>query len=191
MNVRVHPLALAGFFLAAVSLPFPVFCGFAVSVFLHEAGHVLAAALLGKKPNAVVILPVGINLRYRSADSYRAGLAVALAGPALNLLTVLFCPILPGGAFAAAVRDLSLALALVNLLPVSIFDGGTALAAALCPLIGPDRTETVSSVVNVLVLGLLWLSAVYLLFYTGKNAALMILSGYLFAVLILKKEKCA
>lgn len=192
MRVRVHPFALTGFFCMAVMMPFPVFCGFAVAVFLHEAGHVLAAALLGKKPESVVFLPVGITLQYRNAESYRAGRAVALAGPAVNLMTFFLCRVLlPESAFSVAIRDFSLSLALINLLPVSIFDGGMALYAAVCPLLGPDRAETVRSVCDVLLLGFLWLSAVYLLFYTARNASLFVLCTYLFAVLILKNEKCA
>ena len=151
VKFRLHPFALFGFAVSLAAMPAPCFAALAVCTLLHECGHLTAAALLGRAPREITVLPMGISIDYGEAGSYRDICLVALAGPFLNLLTAAMACVLPlASDFAAYAVLFSLSLAVI--------------------------------------LGFFFLIAVYIFFYSAENASLLILSAYLFAVMIMKRD---
>ena len=59
----------------------------------HELGHLLVGAALGGRPRWLSLSAVGLELKleYPAGLSYGRELAVALAGPAVNLIMGLIC----------------------------------------------------------------------------------------------------
>jgi Zn-dependent protease/CBS domain-containing protein len=119
-----------------------------LSVALHELGHALMARRYGIATEEIVLLPIGGLARLRGEPAPGAELAIALAGPAVNLLLALLLTtalLLRGGTLAdpgmpPLLRDLlvaNLALFGFNLVPALPLDGGRALRAALL-LIAPQ-----------------------------------------------------
>src|SRR3990167_7550685 len=115
-------------------------------VLAHEFGHILMARRFGYSSPDVTLLPIGGIARFQAIPE-RPGqeLAVALAGPAVNLV---IAGLLVGGfgleltstRFAAglspkdilpALATINLVLALFNLLPAFPMDGGRAFRAIL------------------------------------------------------------
>jgi Zn-dependent protease len=105
--------------------------GFALSILIHELGHVVAVKRLGFKADLPVFLPgFGAFVRWQGFNisiADRAG--VALAGPLAGLLAAALCMAL----YVATQRPVFAALAhtgawinLLNLIPVWILDGGQA-----------------------------------------------------------------
>jgi Zn-dependent protease/CBS domain-containing protein len=120
----------------------------ALSVALHELGHALVARSHGIVTEEIVLLPIGGIARLRSEPRPAAELAIALAGPAVNLLIALLLAaalLLRGGnldtaAMPPLLRDLlvaNLALFGFNLVPALPLDGGRAVRAALL-LVAPQ-----------------------------------------------------
>ena len=133
------------------------------SVTLHELGHALVARRYGVATEEIVLLPIGGVARLSGRPGAGAELAIALAGPLVNLglALALGLALLAGGGGAAAaegsaaagssllggaglasgsglVADLALAnfaLFAFNLLPASPLDGGRALRAFLALLV--------------------------------------------------------
>ena len=133
------------------------------SVTLHELGHALVARRHGVATEEIVLLPIGGVARLSGRPGAGAELAIALAGPLVNLglALALGLALLAGGGGAAAaegsaaagssllggaglasgsglVADLALAnfaLFAFNLLPASPLDGGRALRAFLALLV--------------------------------------------------------
>ena len=60
---------------------------------VHELGHLLVGAALGGRPRWLSLSAVGLelNMEYPAGLSYGRELAVALAGPAVNLVTGGIC----------------------------------------------------------------------------------------------------
>ena len=189
IKFRLHPFAFFGFAVSLAAMPTSCFAALAVSAVLHECGHLTAAALLGRAPREITVLPIGISIDYGAAGSYRDICLAALAGPFLNLLTAAMACVLPlSSDFAAYAVAFSLSLAAMNLIPLSFFDGGSALRCVIAVRFGMNAADTVARLLDTLVLGFFFLIAVYIFFYSAENASLLILCAYLFAVMIMKND---
>lgn len=134
---RLHPLFVAvGVWYAFTGELFLFFLSALVAV-QHECAHAFAAAKLGYKLNAIVLMPFGAvidgDLR---GISFKDEIFVALCGPLCNLITAAFFIALwwlapTMYAFTDTACYTSLAIALVNLLPAYPLDGGRIFKCAL------------------------------------------------------------
>ena len=104
----------------------------ALTVTVHELGHVAALILCGAQVCGLRMEGCGLVLRCTPPEGALRTVTAALAGPAAG--TGLFCILRGLGYIACA--ELSLLFSCVNLLPVLPLDGGRALYAALAALAG-------------------------------------------------------
>lgn len=136
-RLRLHPLFLAlGVFYALKGELFLFFISTLVAL-QHECAHAFAAAKLGYKLHAVVLMPFGavIDGDLRSV-SLKDEIIIALCGPICNLATAAFFVALwwlapTMYAFTDTACYSSLTIALVNLLPAYPLDGGRVLRCLL------------------------------------------------------------
>lgn len=137
---RLHPLfLLVGIWYACTGELF-LFLMSALVAVQHECAHAFAAAKLGYKLNAIVLMPFGAVIDGDlKGISLKDEIYVALCGPLCNLVTALFFvavwwlqPSLY--AFTDTACFTSLSIALINLLPAYPLDGGRVLKCALTRL---------------------------------------------------------
>jgi stage IV sporulation protein FB len=112
---------------------------------LHELGHALVAKRLGVEVQDILVLPIVLMVRLRLPERARTELAVAAAGPAVNLVLagamLLALPPLGVSAesllawtprtFLGLVFWTNLLMGTVNLVPAFPMDGGRVLRAAI------------------------------------------------------------
>lgn len=127
---RLHPLfLLVGIWYACTGELF-LFLLSALVAIQHECAHAFAAAKLGYKLNAIVLMPFGAVIDGDlKGISLKDEIFVALCGPLCNLATALFFVALwwlhPSlYAFTDTACFTSLSIALINLLPAYPLDGG-------------------------------------------------------------------
>jgi Zn-dependent protease len=117
------------------------------SVLLHEFGHALTAKAFGIGTRDITLLPIGgISRIERTPDKPGQELAVALAGPAVNIViaallfaflvaTGTWMPLdelaVTGGSLIERVLLANISLLFFNLLPAFPMDGGRAMRALL------------------------------------------------------------
>lgn len=110
-----------------------------LACFCHELGHYVAIYLCGGRVARVSLTMVGAEMEMRGRFSYGQDLYCNLAGPLVNLLLAFwFCYSFP------LFSGLNLALALVNLFPMSRLDGGRALGCVMalcCPYGWGERVQ--------------------------------------------------
>ena len=109
----------------------------ALTVTVHELGHVAALILCGAQVCGLRMEGCGLVLRCTPTEGALRTVTAALAGPAA--CAGLFCILRGLGYIACA--ELSLLFSCVNLLPVLPLDGGRALYAALSALAGERAAE--------------------------------------------------
>lgn len=136
-TLKLHPLFIAMGIWYSITGELPLFLMSCFVALQHECAHAYAAARLGYKLNAIVLMPYGAVIDGDlSSIRLKDELSVALAGPLCNLLTAAlfaaiwwFAPTMY--AFTDTAYSSSLAIALVNLLPAYPLDGGRALRVML------------------------------------------------------------
>jgi Zn-dependent protease len=132
-------------------------------VVLHEFGHVFAARAYGIRTSDVTLLPIGgIASLERMPEKPGQEIAVALAGPAVNVVIALALALGLGASFdlgqmtqleeartslAGRVAAANVALFLFNLIPAFPMDGGRVLRALLAIPMGYTRaTRTAATI---------------------------------------------
>lgn len=161
------------------------------SVLLHELGHALVARRYGVHTRNILLTPIGgvANLE-GMPRAPKAELAVALAGPAVNVaiaVVLAFVLQVTGWTFFGLLQPLlyaNISLALFNLIPAFPMDGGRALRAWMAMRMGSRRATSIAvslgKVVAVLmaIAGVVWspmllVIAVFVWFAGGAEARAM------------------
>ncbi len=143
-----------------------------VAAALHELGHWVALRCYGRRVTAVVFAVDGVTMRMSTLPpvSWSGELLMVLAGPVANLL-------LAGVAMRAGwwqLGGVSLALAVVNLLPAATLDGGRALGIVAERWWGERAARVVQRCGTVLCLLALLGGGVYVAREThGRNLTLL------------------
>lgn len=159
----------------------------ALSLCVHELGHLLAAKLARVEIREIRILPIGGSIRMENPYGLSPAqlLATAVAGPAANLALMLLCAALAqwrllAPAQAAGTVRSSLVLLLFNLLPALPLDGGRALYALLRPRLGAQRALNVGIWLGRLLAAALLISFFGLRLRSGKwNLTLLLAAVFL------------
>jgi Zn-dependent protease len=132
-----------------------------VCVLLHEFGHVWVARMYGIHTRDITLLPIGgVAAMERMPEKPGQEIAVALAGPAVNLIIAFALVMLlgdgidptdvarleePHASLMARVAAANLALFVFNLVPAFPMDGGRVLRALLTLKLGFRRATQVAA----------------------------------------------
>ncbi|MDB5544682.1 MAG: peptidase [Hyphomicrobiales bacterium] len=129
-------------------------------VLLHEFGHIFMARHYGIQTPDVTLLPIGgVASLERIPEKPSQELAVAIAGPAVNVVIALGLIILlgslapaditkiddPGLGLIARLASANIFLVLFNMVPAFPMDGGRVLHAILSMRIGPQRATQIAA----------------------------------------------
>ena len=145
---------------AAVASVISLIALFAI-VILHELGHALAARRYGIGTKDITLLPIGGVARLdRMPEEPRQELAIAIAGPAVNVaLALLFMAIsritrdwsglslglFPGEGLADELVRINVVLVLFNMIPAFPMDGGRVLRSLLAMRLGYIRATAIAA----------------------------------------------
>lgn len=160
------------------------------AAFIHELGHLIVMAFCGVKAERITIYPFGLDIRTAtSAKSYRHEIFIKSAGILANCAVTLICIPFADNLYISFFIYSNLLLAAVNLMPINSLDGGDILENFMLMYINPLTVGKVMKTISFVFIVILWIIAVYLLFYTNYNFSLFVMCVYLFTSIFLAREE--
>ena len=168
--------------LAVLLLLFPSMLLLAIffAALLHELGHYTALRLMEGHVKQLTITPLGVEMTVVGQLSYPKELALAAAGPAVNLLLAVLLSRL-GARWESCYLfgGVHLVLGIFNLLPIMPLDGGMLLWNAVAWCIEPYTADRISAVVGLFASILLSGAAIWMLLRGGSPFLLIATLGLL------------
>lgn len=131
---------------------------------LHECGHIIALYSFKGKADKICLSFYGIGLSHSSKFSYTKDLIFLLSGILVNIFF----------AIVGIKRDINIALAFVNSLPIYPLDFGRALKLTLNEFLGLRISDIAYNVISVITIILLIILAIYI-----KSVSLLLIVAYI------------
>lgn len=171
-RIRGVPVIIDYYFIAVLTLMLVVFKNENILLcflfcILHELGHLAAMAFFGEKARSITLGYFGMRIDCGARILPKISeTVIAAAGPTVNLLLMLLCRVfkLDGAA------QINLSLAIFNLLPVSLLDGGGILSAFV--------SERALRIIGIAVGILLSFIGAATAIYTRSNFLILVVSLY-------------
>ena len=132
---------------------------------IHELGHIVFSRIAGAKIKKFRIGALHLSLSYDCSNlTYKREMLVQAGGIIFNVIFAALVYLLPffNGERSTFFIVCSLSLAIMNLYPVTILDGGGLLKSLLLQISSGDVAEKVTKTVSFICTVLMWLVAVYL-----------------------------
>ena len=184
--IRIHAtfvliLIWFGMAAAASSRNVPREIAFVLALFacvvLHEMGHAVMARRFGVKTREIVLYPIGGIARLESIPGGWAELAIALAGPAVNVVLALGCAAslvalhvprpfqqaMPWENTGLVQKLLwaNITLVVFNMIPAFPMDGGRVLRAMLALGLGQQRATRIAAVIGQAIAGVFVVGGIF------------------------------
>ena len=159
------------------SSPHPVIL--VLCYFIHETGHIFFAKLMGAEVSSLKASLCHLSIRYDcSRISHIRECAVVSGGILFNLIFALLfsLPVMEKNDSISFFVICNLSLALMNLYPVSILDGGNALRCILNHFCSEEKSVKIMKVISFVFVFILWLVAVYLQLIFSADVSLFFIS---------------
>lgn len=171
-RIRGVPVIINYYFIAVLTLMLVVFKNenilmcFLFCIF-HELGHLAAMAFFGEKARGITLGYFGMRIDCGTKIMPKVSeIVIAAAGPIVNLILMLFCRLF----MLDEAAQINLTLALFNLLPVSMLDGGR--------IISPFVTERTMKNIGITVGIILSFFGALVAIYTRSNFIILVVSLY-------------
>ncbi len=173
--IRINPLFLFVLFLAwHFDLLTAFLLVFSVAV-LHEAGHALCARLFGLKIKLFQIQPWGVCMKTEPFLSPASEIAVAAAGPFVNLLLLGIGFIKPNPLFLLS----NMFMLLINLLPVYPLDGGRIFYCLVLRETDRECAKKIIRIVSGIVTVIVFIAGGVLLYKTKVNFSVLLAAAFM------------
>lgn len=169
--------------------------------FIHEMGHLICGLLLGLKPKALKIMPLGIciefsviykdyNKKIKNGNVLNIKkIILALAGPITNIIIIALCIFYKNHiGMAKEIIYANLLIAIFNFIPIYPLDGGRFLKELVHIIKGKKKSiEYINFVSNACTILLTMVASIGIYYY--KNIAIVLIIAYLWILTITENKK--
>lgn len=153
-----------------------------LSYTVHELGHIALARLVKAKFEKIGAGVFKLALKYDPTGlSYIKEALITVGGILFNLLFALIVFLIfdNENEYASFLIICNLSLAVANLYPVSILDGGRLLNLTLLAVFKENTAKKLTSILSFVFVLILWLFSVYIQLILGANISTLIISVFL------------
>lgn len=190
MKIKIGFFAIALTFALIITHSFEALACF-LSAFIHELGHIAAARISNVRFKEMRLSPFGASLvPNTNLGSFSNEIFICAAGPAINLLCALIALLTPLRSFAFGELFIlsSLFLGILNLLPISSFDGGRILFCVIESIFSFKLAKNVLYISSFILIFALWTLSLYFLIKASASLSLFVFSCSLFAKLFVLND---
>ncbi len=165
-----------------------------IAAAIHELGHIVCARLLGVRLSRFELGIFGARISTECAlTSYTKEIAISSAGPLSNLICADIAAIISKtSGVSSQVFDIftvsSLALGIINLLPIKTFDGGRIFSSFLSIFLSVSSVEIIIDICSFLSLFFIWSISLYLLLRTSASLSLFVFSLSVFSNIFISQR---
>lgn len=154
------------------------------AIAIHEVGHVAVARICRVPTGGISFSLFEARIRLTGSISYGKEMMICLGGPLFNLTSAwLSCRLggrLLGTGALSYFATVSVALAILNLLPIGSLDGGRSVYCLLSGIGLHQTAPAVGRILSFFALFCLWSASVYTLMRSGGNLSLFLFSATIF-----------
>lgn len=199
INLKIFLFAIIFYFTKQIEI-YALLMIFAI---LHEMGHLVCGLILGFKPKALKIMPLGISIEFSViCNDYNKKvknanilslkkMIIALAGPITNFILVSIFLILKkhiNPFWCNQIIYANILIAIFNLLPIYPLDGGRCIKLLIHILRGNKQSrEYTNQISNICVILITMISSIGIYYY--KNIAILLILIYLWILVIIENKK--
>ncbi len=171
--------------------------------FFHEMGHLLCGIIMGLKPKALKIMPLGLSVEFNiPPEEYNKKIAkanqleirkmwIALAGPLTNVMIILITIIFRGNIDRLLYQEIvycNLLITIFNLLPIYPLDGARIVKAWIRMLKGRRKSIDLTNYIsNISMVFITMVSSIAIYYY--KNIAILFIIAYLWGIVIIENKR--
>lgn len=165
-----------------------------LAIILHELGHYVVAKMLGYQLSKFSLSPYGVSLSYYDVDlDENDEFWIAVAGPAVNIVSIVFVLgvwwIFPSTYFLfQSYVEISLVIALFNLLPAYPLDGGRIFVCFFRKIFDEQKAHKITIICN-LFLSFFFLICFLICLFIQFNPTLLLFSIFMFGGMLDLKQK--
>ena len=199
VNLKIFLFAILFYFTKQIEI-YALLMFFA---FIHEMGRLICGLLLGLKPKALKIMPLGIciefsviykdyNKKIKNGNVLNVKkMILAIAGPITNIIIIIimlyiFCKNHIG--ISKEIIYANLLIAVFNLIPIYPLDGGRFLKELVHIIKGKKESiECINFISNACTILLTMVASVGIYYY--KNIAILLIISYLWILTITENKK--
>lgn len=180
----IHPISIIVWVWLFLVTGVVVASNYLLAIFLHEMGHYLVAKKLGYKLSKFSLSPYGAQLNYKNQNfQSQDEIKIALAGPMANLISIFLIFSIWWIApttyfFTSSFVEISLIIALFNLLPAYPLDGGRVFVCLSSMIFEKKTAKKITVVFNVL-LSILFFALFCFCAFVDFNPSLLLFSVFL------------
>ncbi len=148
---------------------------------IHETGHIFFAKIVGAEMKKIRFGSFRLCLSYNGENlTYKREILVQAGGIIFNILSALLVLVFGGRTEALQFFIIcNFSLALMNLYPVSILDGGGILKNIFLCFLPGGVSEKLCKVISFLGAIFMWILAVYIQIVFSANTSLFVISVFL------------
>lgn len=197
VNLKIFLFAILFYFTKQIE----IYALLMLFAFIHEMGHLICGLLLGLKPKALKIMPLGIciefsviykdyNKKIKNGNVLAMKkMILALAGPITNIIIIALCIFYKNHiGMAKEIIYANLLITIFNLIPIYPLDGGRFLKELIHIIKGKKESmKCINFISNACIILLTMFSSIGIYYY--KNIAIVLIIGYLWILTITENKK--
>lgn len=201
MQLKIDLKICAALLIFFLSDQLEIYLMFMLFAILHELGHLFMGIILGFKPKGINLMPMGLSICFHvKSENYNVNvknakiitlkkLIIALAGPLINFLIVIFFMIYNIEILnitRAEIIYANLLIGLFNLTPIYPLDGGRIIKYIIHIQKDLRKSYKYTNIIsNVTLIGITAISSIAILYF--KNIAILLIVMYLW-ILVIKEN---